>query len=283
MKQNSTLDKIKAGKPLKDSKAVVWLRNRLYPILMFLTGTKVKYKVEVVNTYNPLPDKPIIFVGNHQAFPDTPLLLRVPKRRSYILVGKQNLAFIDMVFFSLIGTIWVDRKSKEDMVASKDGILAKLRDGHSVCWYPEGTWNLTANQLIMPMKWGIIDVAHQADAQIIPVVFDYNRDTMVCRAKFGEPIFGSELEDKAKGIENLRDTLATLRWELMYLNPTLNRSEITPEQLKADMYKAIDEYPPIDWEYEESCIYNPYETVEIFPKDIEPRIENAFLFNKRLK
>ena len=134
----------------------------------------------------------------------------------------------------------------------------------------------------MPMKWGIIDVAHQADAQIIPIVFDYNRETMVCRAKFGEPIFGSELEDKAKGIKNLRDTLATLRWELMCLNPTLNRTEITPEQLKADMYKAIDEYPPIDWEYEESCIYNPYEMVEVFTKDIHPTKQTAFLFNKRL-
>ncbi len=282
MKQNSTLDKIKVKKPLADSNPVVWLRDRIYPLLMLLARTKVKYKVNVLNTYSPLPNKPIIFVCNHQAFPDTPLLLRILKRRSYILAGKQNLAFVDMVFFSLIGTIWVDRKSKEDMIVSKDGILAILRDGHSICWFPEGTWNLTPNKLIMPLKWGVIDVAHQADAQIIPVVFDYNHATLVCHAKFGKPIYDSDLEDKAKGIENLRDALATLRLELMYLNPSLKRSEISPQQLKEDVYKSITEYPHLDWEYEQSCIFNPHETVDIMPKDIIPNKNNAFLFNKRL-
>lgn len=284
MKQNSTLDKIKKGKPLKDSKVVAQFRDSIiYPIMMFLTRVKVKYKVEVLNTYDPLPDKPIIFCGNHQAFPDGPLLLRIPKRRSYILAGKQNLTFIDAVFFNLMGTIWVDRKSKEDMVASKEGILAKLNDGHSVCWYPEGTWNLTANQLIMPMKWGIIDVARQAGAQIIPLIFDYNRETMVCRAKFGEPIFGADLEDKAKGIEKLRDDMATLRWELMELNPVVDMDKTTPQDLKADVYKALDEYPPLDWEYESSCIYTPHKPVDVLPKTVEPCPKTAFLFKNNLK
>ena len=283
MKQQSTLDKITNGKSLTDSKVVVWFRDRLYPILMLLTGTKVKFKVEVQNTYNPVPQKPIIFVCNHQSFQDTPLLLRVTKRRSYILAGKQNLASIDQLFFDLIGTIWIDRKNKQDMVASKDGILAKLKDGHSVCWFPEGTWNLTPNQLIMPIKWGIIDIACQAEAQLIPVAFDYNRETMICRAKFGEPIVCSDTEDKARSIVNLRDTMATMRLDLMCLNPTLKRSEIKIEELKAGLFDAITEYPPLNYEYEESCIYRPYEDVEVLPKNIEVCMKNAFLFNKRMK
>ena len=283
VKQRTTLDKIKAGKSLKDPEVVAWIRDKIcYPFLLYLSKTKIKYKVEVLNGYTPQPKKPIIFCGNHQAFPDTPLLLRIPKRRSYVLVGKQNLAFIDTVFFNLMGTIWVDRKSKEDMVASKEGILAKLNDGHSVCWCPEGTWNLTANQLIMPMKWGIIDVARQAGAQIIPLIFDYNRETMVCRAKFGEPIFGADLEDKAKGIEKLRDDMATLRWELMELNHVVDMDKTTPQDLKADVYKALDEYPPLDWEYESSCIYTPHKPVDVLPKTVEPCPKTAFLFNKRL-
>lgn len=283
MKQKSALDKTKEGKPIIDSDFVAWIRGKLFPLLKVLTASIIKFKTEVLNTYNALPDKPIIFVGNHQALFDTPIAFHVSDKRSYIIAGKQNLTFVDQIFFNLVGAIWIDRKSKDDMVASKDAIIGNLKKGRSVIWFPEGTWNLTANQLIMPLKWGIIDVARQSDAQIIPIVLDYNRRTMVCRVKFGKPVYGQALEDKANAIKNLRDELASIRWELMCLNPTLSRTENAPEELQEEMYKAIDEYPPLDWEYEKSCIYQPYDIVETFPKNIRPNANNAFLFNHRLK
>ncbi len=280
MKQETTLQKQNKGKLLTDSGFVMKARDFLYPILMFLTGTKVRYKVETINTYTALPGKPIIFAANHSAFQDTPIMLRATKRRSYILSGKQNLAFIDWIFFMLNGTIWVDRRDKADMAATKDGILAYLRKGQSVLWFPEGTWNLTANQLMMPMKWGIIDVARSAGAQIIPAALDYNREANTCRIKFGAPMAGDTLENKAEAIRDLRDTMATLRWDLMSSQPVLHRAEITPEQLQKEMYRVIDDYPPLNWEYESSCIYHPYPQVEIVPPGLIPKQENIFLFRK---
>ena len=280
MKQETTLQKKNKGKPLTDSGIVMKARDFLYPILMFLTGTKVRCKVEAVNTYTELPGKPIIFAANHSAFQDTPIMLRVTKRRSYILSGKQNLAFIDWIFFVLNGTIWVDRKSKEDMAASKNAVLEYLAKGQSILWFPEGTWNLTANQLMMPMKWGIIDVARQADAQIIPAALDYDREANICRIKFGAPMAGDALENKAEAIRDLRDALATLRWDLMCNQLVLHRADITPEQLRKEMYRAIDDYPPLNWEYESACIYHPYPQVEIVPTGLIPSRENTFLFRK---
>lgn len=280
LKQETTLQKLNTGKPLVDSGFSVKARDFLYPILMFLTGTKVRCKVEAVNTYTPLPGKPIIFAANHSAFQDTPIMLRVTKRRSYALLGTQNLAFIDRVFFALNGTIWVDRRDKADMAATKNGILAYLRRGQSVLWFPEGTWNLTASQLMMPMKWGIIEVARSAGAQIIPAALDYNREANTCRVKFGAPMAGDVLENRAEAIRDLRDTMATLRWDLMSSQPVLHRADITPEQLQKEMYRAIDDYPPLNWEYESACIYHPYPQVEMIPPGLIPKLENAFLFRK---
>ena len=280
MKQETTLQKQNKGRPLTDSGFIVKARDFLYPILMFLTGTKVRCKVETVNTYTPLPGKPIIFAANHSAFQDTPIMLRVTQRRSYALLGKQNLAFIDRVFFALNGTIWVDRRDKADMAATKDGILAYLQKGQSVLWFPEGTWNLTANQLMMHMKWGIIEVARFAGAQIIPAALDYDREANTCRIKFGAPMSGDALENKAEAIRDLRDTMATLRWDLMCNQPILHRADITPEQLQKEMYRVIDDYPPLNWEYESACIYHPYPQVEIVPPGLIPKRENAFLFRK---
>lgn len=103
------MQKQNKGKPLVDSGFVSRVKDLLYPLLMRLTGTKVRYRINKVNECTPLPDKPIIFVANHGAFQDTPIMLRVTGRRSYIFSGKQNLAFIDWVFFVLNGVIWVDR------------------------------------------------------------------------------------------------------------------------------------------------------------------------------
>ena len=283
MKQETTLQKQNRGKPLVDSGFIIKVKDFLYPFLMWLTGTKVRYRVNKVNEYVALPDKPIIFVANHGAFPDTPIMCRVTGRRSYALLGVQNLAFIDWIFFILNGVIWVDRKNKADMAASKEGLVVYLKKGRSVLWFPEGTWNLTANQLMMPMKWGVIDVARQSDAQIIPAVMDYDREKMVCSVKFGTPVSGPDLENKSEAIRDLRDTMATLRWELMCDRPVLHRADITLEQLEEEMYRVIDEYPPLDWEYESSCIYQPHtapEEVFAHLEKLQPCRKNAFLLRK---
>lgn len=283
MKQETTLQKQNNGKTTTDSRLAIWLRDRLYPLLIFLTGTKVRCRVEVVNACQPIPGKPIIFAANHSAFQDTPIMLRVTKRRSYIFSGQQNLAFIDWVFFVLNGTIWVDRKSKEDMAASKDAVLEYLAKGQSILWFPEGTWNLTPSQLMMPMKWGIIDMAWQAEAQIVPAALDYDWEKNTCRIKFGTPMVGEALENKAEAIRDLRDTMATLRWDLMCDQPIVHRGT-SVRQMQEEMYRVIDEYPPLDWEYESSCIYHPYpEPEEVFSHldKLVPCMENAFLFRKR--
>lgn len=280
MKQETTLQKKNKGKTLADSGFISKLKDFLYPLLMLLTGTKVQYKINKVNEYTPLPDKPIIFVANHGAFSDTPIVLRATEKRSYVLAGIQNLAFIDYVFFSLNGAVWVDRKDKADMAASKDAILEYLKKGQSILWFPEGTWNLTANQLMMPIKWGIIDVARQADAQIIPIALHYDREKMICFVKFAKPMYGADFEDKAEAICNLRDSIATMRWEFMSKQPVLSRREHEIVSMQKEMNLVIDEYPPLDWEYEKSCIYSPNPLVEIIPFGLVPKRENLFLFRK---
>ena len=169
------------------------------------------------------------------------------------------------------------------MVEAKRTLLKYLSLGQSVAWFPEGTWNLTPNLLMLPMKWGIIEVARQADAQIIAIALDYDRDKNLCRVKFAPPITGDDLKDNAAGIRLLRDTMATMRWEMMADKPALSRAETDTEALKAEVEKAIEEYPALDWKYEQTCIYEP-------PNYIKPDVafehlrhlipcqENAFLF-----
>lgn len=281
MIQETTRQKQNKGKHLTDPKLVIKARDLLYPVFMLLTGTKVHYRIESVNDYHALPGKPIIFAANHFAFPDIPVVLRTTKRRSYIFAGKQRLAFIDWFFFAMNGTIWVDRKDKADMAASKDGIVARLNIGQSVLWFPEGTWNLTENQLMLPMKWGIVDVAKETGAQIIPVGLDYDRENKVCKVRFSEPMVFDAQADKAKAIAQLRDTMAAQRWRFMEERGVYSRKALDMEAEREALRYSIKEYPPIDWQYEESCVFKPYlEGKEVFAHldRIEPTLRNAFLW-----
>lgn len=286
MRQLTTLELKNRKYPVTDSKSVVWLKNILYPVLMALTRIKVKYKIEAVNDYYPINEKAIIFACNHSAFTDTPIALGSVRHRSYIFAGLQNLFMIDWLFFSLNGVIWVDRKNKDDMLASKDALLSYLNQGQSILWFPEGTWNLTPNLLMLPMRWGIIEVARQANAQIIPMALDYDRNKNLCRVKFGAPLTGDDLENNRNGICTLRNAMATLRWEMMEDRPTLSRAETNLEELKKEAETVITEYSALNWEYECSCIYeqpsyiSPDKAFEHL-RHLIPCKENAFLLRKK--
>ena len=151
--------------------------------------------------------------------------------------------------------------------------------------FPEGTWNLTDNELMMPMKWGIIDIAKEANAQIVPVILDYNREEKICCVHFCDPLLFENEIDKAVEINKLRDIMSTVRF-LYFERRKANRKEMDIDAEKREQQYSIKEFPSIEWEYESSCIYCPYsKSKDVFEhlKNIHPTIQNAFLFNKRLK
>lgn len=255
MKQTTTKEKITANKKLTDHKVIMLLKDVLRPVLNVIAGTRVPYKVKVETTGDSQGSQPVIYAVNHFCFADTPIMGRIVKRRSYILLGKQRLGFSDLLYFHLNGVIFVDRKDKEDMLASKKAIGAYLKKGRSVIMFPEGTWNLSQNLLMLPMKWGIVDVAMDTGAPIVPVVLDYDRESRKCLARFGAPISFEKGSDKAMGIRLLRDEMATMRYEYMERYGICKRSEMDMAQEFKDLKYSIREYPTIDWRYEESCVF----------------------------
>ena len=208
-----------------------------------------------------LLDRPVIFAVNHTNSFDSPIaakaIARAFGRRCYLLVGKQRLWFSDKLWFFLNGTIWVDRSDPADMASVKDTVIAYLRNGQSIMWFPEGTWNLTDNLLILPMKWGIIDVAVQAEAQIVPTVLDYDREAMTCSVRFGVPMAPDSTTNRADAIGDLRDAMATLRWTAWAEKAPLPKEKIDRAKLKQAVHIALEEYPPIDWDFEQRIIFRP--------------------------
>lgn len=283
--QETTSSKVKAGKLITESRPKIILKKFFHWPLVLAAQSKVKYKVHRENKFKKIYRRPIIFCVNHTCFQDTPIVCRYIGRQAYILAGKQSLYPIDELFFHLNGSIFVDRKDKEDMTLSKEAMIEYLLRDQSLIVFPEGTWNLSDSLLMLEMKWGIIEVAQRANAQIIPVSLDYNQEDKKCDIKFGEPILAEKFKSKKEAIDYLRDTLATLRWEQIESHGIVKRTDEFVTEAKKQREQTLSDYPLYDEEYEQSLVFKSHENPEqVFAhiKKLEPRKENAFLFNKRL-
>lgn len=278
MNQITTKEKLSRNKSISDSKTVMLFKDLIRPVLSLIASFRVPYKVIIEQPCRLLPEKPVIYAVNHFCFADTPIMGRITPKRSYILSGKQRLGFSDWLYFILNGVIFVNRKDKEDMAASRQAMTAYLNKGRSIVMFPEGTWNLTENQMMLPMKWGIIDIARETGAQIIPTALEYDREKKKCFVRFGAPILFSPEDNKADAISALRDALATMRWDFWERNGTFQRKDLDMDAEQKKLLYSVEEYPPIDWEYESSCIYQPYTAPEYH---LKPCKENAFLFRKQ--
>lgn len=284
MKQVTTNEKIRKNKSITDNTATVLFKDLLRPVLSLIASTRVPYKVAVEQPCRLLTNKPVIYAVNHFCFADMPIICRIIPKRGYVFAGKQRLGFLDWLYFILNGVIFVDRKDKEDMAASKQAIIGYLAKRCPLIMFPEGTWNLTENQLMLPMKWGIIDIVKETGAQIVPTVLEYDREQKKCFVCFGEPIIFSAGDDKAEAIIALRDTMATMRWKFWERNSIFHRVELDMDAERQKLHYSVEEYPPIDWDYESSCIYHPYTEPEDAFAHLDrliPCRENAFLFRRR--
>lgn len=156
-------------------------------------------------------------------------------------------------------------------------------------YFPEGTWNLSPNLPVLPCYWGIVDVARKSNAIIIPVAADqYNKHFKINIGKnFDMMKYDDDLVGKSKAIRELRDELATLKWEIWETERGL-RSEIKDDEWEEYIADRFSEWLYFNEEYIKGLIYKPKNVVEhdevyAFSKRMIPNNNNAFLYNKRLK
>jgi len=266
MAQLTSLDRKNKGLDLIDSDAAFDLKKIIHPLLSVVSLTKIKYKIERCSKYSGKTidfskDKPIIFVCNHGTAYDIPIALRAIKEHTVIFLGKQDLEPVDELFFNLNSAIYVDRKDKEDMKLSKEAMVESLLRKRRVLIFPEGTWNRNNSDLMLEMKWGIIEVCQRANAVIVPLALEFDLDEKICRYKFGEAIDPENMTLK-EGIDEVRDALATLRWELIEKKQGLKRATVDVELEREKIERLVDDYPKLDVDYEESVVFRSKPTRE---------------------
>ncbi len=213
-----------------------------------------KHNLTIINEH---PDvKQAIYVANHYDSKDIPVALESIDRHSYVLISDEDRFTPGGIMLSINGALWLNRRHKKSRQKAAKKVLKHLAKGHNILIYPEATWNLSPNLLMLPMNYGVIGFSLETNVPIIPIGTYYKDNNYY--VKFGEPFYPGQtdypiiresalkvLEGNEKSIEairDLRDQLATLRIELMENFPIANRQELANNYWEEDIARRYNAY-----------------------------------------
>ena len=152
-----------------------------------------------------------LIVANHACIEDIPTLGQAVGKHFYLLVSDEDQKTIDGLGLELNGVQWVKRTDKISRENAYNNIIKILKRGKNFAMYPEATWNLSPNQLMMPMNYGCIRISLKSGRDILPVVSFFTNEKRY--TKIGVPFRPSN--NLIESIDELRSIMATMMYELM--------------------------------------------------------------------
>jgi len=210
-------------------------------------------------------NRPIIFAASHIGLYDAEVVLQAIRKHVYMLSADEEIMYrtFDGWLFDANGVICVDPEDKADRKIAIETAVKYLARGRSLLWYPEGTWNLSPNYVILPIHYGIIEAAVRTNAVIIPIgIEQYDRThsidfTVNIGAVFDpKKYLDGELtrEQKITLAEMLRSNMARLKidaWE------SVSRADIGSDYWDIFVAKRLAEWPHYTMDIIHQREFNP--------------------------
>ncbi len=267
-------------------------RRSISPILRRVAPLTCGSKLKIVRK-KPLPKgRQLIFAPTHGFKDDTAFSLAAADTHAYMLFGSLPQFFhsFDGISAWLNGVVLVDRPNKKSRKSALPKMQLYMTYGGNLMIFPEGVWNKSPNLLMLKLFPGIYRIATAANALVVPIATLYDEKTNISYAIVEDAIDLSKY-DEQQGLTVIRDTLATLKWELMETYAKDTRDHLlqnkTPQQYWEDhlafLISQVDHY---DYAVENNAEF--VDKTVTTPKDafahlgnLVPCRENAFLLRKQ--
>ena len=152
-------------------------------LALALVGVRVETRVEAPGE---APAGPVVFVSNHRAMLDIPVLL-VGVPVPFLFVARSGLARLPLIGPVLRASVCVflDRAAPGGSEAALGAAAERLALGESVLFFPEGTRRYDGR--LGPFFAGAFRLAQQAGAAVVPVAIGDTHALLDERARTARP------------------------------------------------------------------------------------------------
>ena len=223
-------------------------------------GTRRKL---ILETYPKLDKKKTyIFAANHSFDEDAISVLQTIDRNVYLLHGTTDQMEHNPVFLAvwLNGMIYVNRldyNSRKDAVQKMKRVL---ESGNSVVLFPEGGYNNTENQLIMPLFSSPYQLSKEIGVDVVPVISFNPYGSNKIYMRVGNPINLTQY-DKYEAMAILRDEMSTIVYQIMEKHTVpVKRNDLGTDPRTSFMEERKNEYECQKWHsdvWDEELTYYP--------------------------
>ena len=245
-------------------------------------------KLTVIGDHRRKADHPLIYACTHVGRYDIEMAFQTIRDPLWLFMGDPGLVYKDLdgLILWFNGVIFTDTAYVEDRYIGKETCLKTLEQGGNLLIYPEGAWNITENQVVMPLFTGTAEMAIRTGAEIVPIAIEHYGKHYY--ANVGENISpaGYELSQKQLLTDHLRDVLCTLKWEIWEQFPSTSRASLpvdAAEQYLAEIMSQSENGYTV-----EEIIRTRFHRKETSPEEafahlkrLVPCRENAFLFREK--
>lgn len=202
----------------------------MHPVLCMILKIRRKFNGQnftIINNASKVGEKPVIYAMSHIGNYDFEMVMQAINNFSYVIAGDWDLAYgsLDDYFFRAKGVIYVDNEDEKDRENSLKMCIKALKQGVSMIWCPEGTWNLSTKKPMLDLYPGIIKAAKEADVDIVPIAIEQiDKEFYI---NIGKNIESKDLEsDIDEARKSLRDIMASLKWKIWERFPLESRLQI---------------------------------------------------------
>ena len=198
----------------------VEIRKKLHGLVKTIIDIEKKlegFSTEILSDESIKGERPRIYAVTHVARFDIESAVEAAKEGAYIVWGDPGELYRnpERLFLEMIGMLFVDTDNKEDRHISLENMVKLLKQGGNIIIFPEGAWNITENEVVMKLFTGVIEAAVRGNADIVPVAVEKDENNKYY-VKVGKNISPDTLSlgNKREGADDLRDVLATLKWDI---------------------------------------------------------------------
>lgn len=124
-----------------------------------------------------LPEGPVLFVSNHEGNFDIPVLLsKIPKPFGFISKKEVKKLPIIPLYMEQMNCVFLDRTDRRSALKSITDTVEKLKEGHSILIFPEGT--RSKGEGLGEFKSGFMRIARDSGVPILPIAILGTSDIM---------------------------------------------------------------------------------------------------------